>query len=385
MLNNNFVTILDFGSSKITCMAASPVADSNDFVIKAVGQSSYNGFDDNSWYEPELIKGAVIDAIEQVESKMQSKIKEIYVGVPGAFCAVSTSEASLNFHSKKKIDQDDIDEIIDKADIYNGGGDVTPLGGKPIYFILDGAIKSLDPINNIATKLTALVSFSFMKNYFRNTVASALLEKGIKKVVYVNVCEAQSQYISQSMGANSAIIIDIGHITTNVMLYGGNSLLFEKTFALGSGYLASDLCTVLGCDFNFAMSMLEKVNLNLEIQTGDAYSVNGKMTDAYQANEIVKARISQIAEYIVKCFSYCDKEIPSNTDVILTGGGLTYIRGGVDTLSQYLGKTVKPFNSINPQTRRNEYTSCYGLINQAVKNNKSKKSLFSIFGKGQRS
>ena len=381
-MKNNFVTILDFGSSKITCMAATKVSDKGEFVIKAVGQSAYNGFGDSSWYEPETIESAVTQAINQVENKMKCKIKEIFVGVPGVFSAEVTSEASVTFHSKKKIDREDMAEIVRKADIYKCDSDYTPLGGKAVYYILDGALKMYDPNGFIASKLMGLVSFSYMRNYFRDTVAPILSDRGITKVTYINTCEVQATYIAHAtLNENYSIIIDIGHITTNVMLCGGGGLLFERTFALGSGYLASDLCQVLGCDFNFAMSALEKVNLNLEIQTGDAYSLNGRMVDAYQTNEVVKARIGQIAEYIIKSFGYCDKEIPSNTPIILTGGGLAYLRGGADCLSSFLGKRVKLYDSVNAQTKRNEYTSCYGLISEAVRNEKSKGVLFSFFNR----
>ena len=379
-MKNNFVTILDFGSSKITCMAATKVSDKGEFVIKAVGQSAYNGFGDSSWYEPETIESAVNQAISQVENKMKSKIKEIFVGVPGAFSAEVTSEASITFHSKKKIDRDDMSEIIRKADIYKCDSDYTPLGGKAVYYILDGALKMADPNGFIASKLMGLVSFSYMRNYFRDTVAPVLSDRGISKVTYINTCEAQATYIAQAtLNESYSIVIDIGHITTNVMLCGGGGLLFERTFALGSGYLASDLCQVLGCDFNFAMAALEKVNLNLEIQAGDAYSLNGRMIDAYQTNEIVKARIGQIASYVIKSFSFCDKEIPANTPIILTGGGLAYLRGGADCLSMFLGKKVKLYDSVNAQTKRNEHTSCYGLISEAIRCEKSKGGLFSFF------
>ena len=103
-MKNNSVAILDFGSSKITCMLANKVSDGGDFIIKAVGRSNYNGFDDKGWYEPDTIKKAVFDAITQVENKTETKIKEIYVGVPGAFCAVASSESSITFRSKKKLD-----------------------------------------------------------------------------------------------------------------------------------------------------------------------------------------------------------------------------------------------------------------------------------------
>ena len=169
-MKNKYVAVLDFGSSKITCMAASKVSDNGEFIIRAVGQSSYNGFDDSAWYEPDSIKGAVIEAINQVESKINTNIKEIFVGVPGVFCAVATGESSLTFHSKKKIDSDDVAEIVKKADFTKPADGFQALPGKPIYYVLDGAIRTYEPCGNIASKLTGLVSFSYMKTYFRNTM-----------------------------------------------------------------------------------------------------------------------------------------------------------------------------------------------------------------------
>lgn len=378
-MKNNFVTILDFGTSKITCMAATKVSDDGDFVIKAVGQSAYNGFDDNAWYEPNTIKEAIENAILQVESKMKTTVKELYVGVPGAFCAVATSEASLTYRSKTKIDDNDVAEIVKKADIYGCGADFSPLGGKPVYFVIDGAIKQMDAVGSIANKLTGLVSFSYMKNYFKKTVSRALGAIGLTKVTYINACDAQARYVAQQMRTpGHCIVVDVGHLTTTVSLCGGNGLLFERAFALGSGYFAGDLCQVLGCEFNFAMAVLEKINLNLDVKQGDTYTVNGKAVDAHQTNEVIKARIGQIAQYVIKSFSYCDKEIPRTTPIVLTGGGLTYLRGGADYLSNLLCKPVKVYDSVNPQTKRNEYTSSYGLIYEAIKQNNTKRGLFSF-------
>lgn len=382
-MKNNFIAVLDFGSSKVACLAATKVLGRDEFVIRAVGQSAYNGFDDNAWYEPETIAGAINDAISQVEKKTDSVIREIFVGVPGVFCATATSESSTTFHSKKKIDSEDVADLIKKADIYKTEADYIPMGGKPIYFILDDALKSYSPEDSVASKVTVLASFSFMKTYFRDSVAPVLQARGIKTVTYINTCDAQSQYISQMMKQNEhCIVVDVGHITTNVMLVGGKSLLFSRTFALGSGYLASDLCQVLGCDYKTAMATLEKVNLSLEFKEGDNYNVNGRSLEAKQTNEILAARIGQIATYIIKSFQQCDKEIPFNTSIILTGGGLSYLRGGSYVLSAYLGKSVTVYESANPQTNRNEYTSCYGLIYEALKAENEKKGFWStIFRK----
>ena len=375
-MKNNYFTVLDFGSSKVTAMSATKVG--HDFVIKAVGQADYNGFDENGWYEPENLAEAVKLAIGQVQEKLNTKIKNVLVGVPGNFCTVATGEATNVFRTKKKIDAVDIADIVDKANIFaNVNGKI--VSKTAVYFLLDGAIKSYDPVGSIAQRLTGLVSYSFMDKQFESSVTDALNACGIYKLQFASVCEHQARFVAANRNANGhAIVIDIGHITSNVMLLGGNSLLFAKTFALGSGYIASDLYSLLEINYDTAMALLSKVNLKLEFQQGDCYKVGTVACESYKTNEIVKARIEQFAEYIKKCFAYCDKEIPSDTPLILTGGGLTYLQGGAEWLSYYLGKRVHVYSNANPQTNRNEYTSCYGLLQYANTLKQSNRGLFSF-------
>ena len=158
-MENDCLTVLDFGSCKITCMTATKVNDRGEFVIRAVGQTAYNGFDSDAWYEPETISDRVAQAITQVETKMKAKVKEVFVGVPGAFCAEVTGEATIAFHSKKKIDQTDVQDIIDKADIYKCEEGYAPLGGKPVYFVLDGGLKMVKPVGFTASGLSTALDW----------------------------------------------------------------------------------------------------------------------------------------------------------------------------------------------------------------------------------
>ena len=381
-MKNNFVSVLDFGSSKITCMIATPM-DHGDFLIKAVGQCYYNGFDETNWYEPEKLTDCIRQAVSQAESKVGFKVRNIYVGVPGAFCTLLTSESSLAFQSRKKIDTADLEELAAKANIFEDYSEGIFVGSNAVYYLMDGAIQVENPVGSVVNKISGLFSFSFMSKGFARSVRESLNAIGINKVTFLNACECQAKYISAMYNKPSyAIIIDIGDITSSVMLSVGDGLVFARTFALGSGYLASDISTVFSCDFTMAKRLLPEINLNLEFQAGDTYNVGSFAVDAGQTNEVVKARIEQIAEYIKRCFDYCDREIPRSTQIYLTGGGLTYLRGGSDCLSAFLGKHIIKYDSANPQTRRNEYTSCYGLIMQALKETPSKpNSILSFFKK----
>ena len=77
----------------------------------------------------------------------------------------------------------------------------------------------------------------------------------------------------------------------------------------------------------------------MEVQSGDTYLVGDKTIDACQTNDIIRARIGQIADYVIKSFGMCDKDIPTNTDVILTGGG-SQLRGIDERIGKETGLSV---------------------------------------------
>ena len=361
---SKFITVLDVGSSKITALAAEKVG--GDFVVKALGKCDYNGFDENGFYEPESLSETVRAAVEQVERKLNFRVKHLTVGVPGNFCNVVTNDSTSAFRSPKKLEEADVEEVLNKADVYGSSYGVR-LDRRAVGYIVDGSTRTLDPVGRLAQRLTATVCFTFATDYFVKVFDDALRGAGIYKYSYVSATEQQALFVSSQCSQDGyAIVIDVGYLTTDVSLSGGKSLLFGKTFCLGSGYIAADLHQVLHIDYDAAVALLGKINLKLEFNDGDVYEVAGGSVDAQNANEIVKARIEQFAAYVKKCFSYCDCEIPYDTPILLTGGGLTYVKGAADWLAYYLGKKVQIFKSVDPQTDRNELSSAYGLTKYAV-------------------
>lgn len=378
-MKQDFFAVLDIGSSKITCMAANSIAG-GEFVIRAVGQAEYDGFDSNGWYEPDKVGDSIRSAIEQVQAKTQSRIKKLIVGVPANFCYLSLGEASVGYRDKKRITVADAQDVCQRANSFDNNEQRKYISCSPLYYYLDGTIKVFDPVGAQAQRLSVVVSVSFMNTQFERTVMDALNRLGIKNIQFANTAELQSKFVSRTNSVNGyAIVIDVGYITISVMLTCSRGLMFVKSFALGRGYIASDLHSVLDISYNQSLELLDKIRLNLELRADDAYSLNnGVNVDAIKANEIVKARIEQFANYIIRCFDACDVEIPAATPVILTGGGITYLRGAADCLSEFLGKEVQVYSSNNPQTNRNEYTSTYGLLQFGVEQENNKPNNYSL-------
>jgi cell division protein FtsA len=289
--------------------------------------------------------------------------------VPGSFTSVAACEASVSFRYKKKFDKFDLLEIFNKANIYKDNIGFRAINRSPIYYLLNDEIKTMDPIGKVGTKLTGLISYTYADVNYLNKMAKILKEIGITKTEFVSNCLAESWFLFDAkMRDNYIILIDVGYICTNIMLIYGDGIVFLKSFAIGSGHISADLCEMLNMDYKSAEELISKINLNLEFDIEDTYKLSkGLSVNAEKANNIVKARIEDIADYLNRCMQLCPYVIDSNTPVYLTGGGLTYIKGGAQCLSVMLDKTVKTAISNNPLTNNPQHSTAYGLMDIAFK------------------
>ncbi|MEG1804138.1 MAG: hypothetical protein RR248_02905 [Clostridia bacterium] len=372
-MKNDYIAILDYGSSKITCFVGSPSQEG--FVINTIGQSKYSGYSNGEWYEPEKLAQATSFAIKQAEQNLGERIKNVFVGVAGEFVSVIAGEASLAFHTNKKVTKDDISEIFSRANIYREAKGYTAISRSSIYFLINDTLRTVDPIGKVANKLTGLVSFIFASDVFCDKVSKALSSLGVNVTEFISSNLAEALYLVEpAIRDDFAVLIDIGYISSSVMLIGGDGLVFMKSFSLGSGHIIGDLLQVLNIAFPVAEQLYSGINLNLEFTKTDMYKLkSGVEVEANKASDIVRARIEDISDYIVKCFVECEFEIPATTPVYLTGGGLTYVKGAHEYLGKQLNKNIKIITSANSLTNRHEFTSSYGLLDLAIKQQKPKK------------
>lgn len=163
-------------------------------------------------------------------------------------------------------------------------------------------------------------------------------------------------------------MLDVGYITSNVMLVCGEGLVYLKSFSMGCGNISADLQQVMEISFAQAEELKSKVNLKLEFDSSDNYVLSGGLSlKAEKANEVVRARIEEIADYFAKALELCPYEIKRNTPIYVTGGGLSSVIGGTEYFSQYLDVNVKNALPDIPQATKAFYTSAYGLLDIALK------------------
>ena len=154
------VAAIEFGTSKIVTLIAQSGSVNRCDIIGS-GTVPYDGFAQGDWNTPEQLARVARDSIAAAELEANSKVREIYIGVPGEFTHVCTGEAEITLENAGEITEGDVnrvqDAVADQLKIAELGGYV--MHRSPAWFIVDDGKKTMMPLGVHGERLRAQVSF----------------------------------------------------------------------------------------------------------------------------------------------------------------------------------------------------------------------------------
>lgn len=367
----NEQAILDFGSQKLSLLVGNRDVN-NSLNVRCIYEEKYEGFLDGEFLEPKNLVKNILNALQGAEKVIGREIKSLTIGVPTEFCYSTCVTTSTSFDKQRKINFNDIKNIFDKAAIQSKTH--TIINKSAVYYILGENNKVQNPISQVANKITAYLSLILCDNSFISTVSKAMIRVGIDDFTFTSSALCQAQYLFSIEERDKYVLfVDCGYITTTVALVRGDGLLNMSSFSLGGGHIIADLSQCLKLPFNVSEQLFKKVVLCIEPEENDTYDIiyNKEVhrISINVANAIVESRIENIAKAIQKCLSSWEFNFPDFICVNLTGGGISFTRGGAELLSKYLDKNVKIVELPYSQLTRTNYSSCLAVLNYALNNN----------------
>lgn len=364
------VAIIEFGSSKIRVLVGQS-APNNTFLLKASGESSYAGFMDGEFLEPNELKNSILIAVKQAELSYRHKIKSLYVGVPSEFSYCVCQDLKLNLPERTKIKQTHIRKMFEKASIAPEVN-YTLINKAPIYYELDDGRKLMNPQGCVSSSLGGLASFIMVDYGFYNMIDKVLNEIGIYNIEFICSALAESVYlIPADEREKGAILVDCGYITTSVTCVVGDGITDLKSFSIGGGHITSDLAEVLRIPFYSAENLKRKVILTINAQDNDKYETiveHGMETFSVKiVNEIVLSRLDMMVEAINTSIQLFEYPVPQNMKIYLTGGGLTYIKGAKDYISKALMREIEIITPTPMQFNKPELAGALAILDAGLK------------------
>ena len=328
--------IIDVGSSKIT-VAIGERGVNRTFLIKARKDIEYDGYQENVFLSIESLNRALYTAREFIFAS-QKDIDTVYVGVPGAFTEVVVKDSQISFTKKKKITEEDVDLLFDAAFVLPSSK-YTLINRSAIVYELDDYRRLSNPVGNQSVILKGKLSFVLCANYFIENVKPVLLGNDNLIVEFVSSSLAEAMFLLEAETRDkTAMILDVGYISTCYTLIQGDGILYQNTFDYGGGYITALLADRFEIDFELAEKLKRKINLT-KTETG-AFSLielEGKYFPEEEIISLVKNSLDMLCEKIAESIDLSGYAIPEYVPLTITGGGIAYLRGAKEHVSSRVG------------------------------------------------
>ena len=353
------IAAIEFGTSKIvTMIAQSGGMDRLDIV--GSGTVPYDGYSDGDWNTPGQMIQRVGDSIAAAELEANSKIKEIYVGVPGEYIHVLSGETEVEL-PEGVVDEAAINAVQDAAadmlHISESGGLV--MHRTPSWFIVDDGKKTMSP-GGRGTRLRALTTFVVADPQFIDDVTEMLGRQDITILGFLSPSLGESLLVlSLEERDRGALLIDVGYLNTEISVVEGDAIMYQAILPRGGGHITADLAMGLRVPMRAAEQIKRGYVFNPEV-----YDDNGRRrTFPREAvGRIVESSFKELTDMIgMTIANDADQFLGKRSQVYLTGGGIALMRGAREALAAAIGRPVKISAAKSSKLNSPVYASALGL------------------------
>lgn len=365
------ITVIDVGTSKVVALVAEVSGRQRCDIIGA-GITQYDGFADGRWNNPEQVNESILSAIQTAEEQARSNMRDVYVGVPGQFSRVYTVEVKVDLQgADPHVTSRDIETLFALANDEVRDVRGTPIHRSPAWFVVDDGKKTLEPLNQHGSELRAMISYVIADQFFIEDLSERLRAVGKTAVGFFSTPMGEAMlYVSDEDRDRTALLIDMGYLSTEVMAIEGDTLIFHKVLPLGGGHITADLAYGLEIPLDQAEQIKRSYAFGApsSLPSFDVTGADGRMLnfDYDKVSAIIDPRAEEICEAVADCVRDSGVRLGNWSLVYLTGGGLAINRGGREFLGDKLGRPVRDLPRKAVKLSSPIYSSALGLLDLII-------------------
>ncbi len=367
------VAVVDFGTSKIVTLVAENSSAERCKLI-GIGVANYAGYVQEGWNDPEHLDEQIESSIRDAEKTMRgADVTELYVGVPAMFTQVYASETTITLKgADPRVTQQDVMNAVSEAEAKVKSRLPQNMGyivhSSPAWYSLDSDHKTLDVIGKKGRELTVLISVVVADRGFVDEVNHRLsaMDYHVQGFYSSAVGEALL-FIPAEERDRTAVLIDVGYLTTDVMIAEGDALIYLRTIDLGGASLAADLATTLDIDMTDAEEKIKR-KYTFGIDTGETYSVGqpAKTFTRAEVSAVIEPFVTELAEEVNRVVAESGVSLGKTSVFFMTGGGLGADRGGRDFFSGKIGRPLRETPKHTSSLNNHIYASSLGVLDLIV-------------------
>ncbi len=364
---NQMNAILDFGTSKILAMLAEEVSGQK-LTITSVGMAKYDGYMNGAWNEPDKVTDAMAAAVSAMEEKVGTHLRRIYVGVPGEFVRIYVIESSVTLQgADPKVTSEDVrrrqaqaTEMLDKP-----SGAI--IHRSPAWFRIDNGPKTLEPVDQKGSTLEGMISFIVADQFFITDVTKRLREIGLEASGFFSASVGEAmQLIPFEERDKTAVLVDVGYLSTEVMAVEGDAVIWQKVVPIGGAHITLDLTYGFHKPFELcekvkrSYSFTDTKGRSIEVETEEG---KNETFEGDKVSMIVNARVDEILEMVEDAISRSGIRLGKDSVYYFTGGGLMPMKDARIYITDKMSHNVREGKAKIDKLRPTQiYTSGSGLL-----------------------
>ncbi len=339
MARSRIITGLDVGvgSVKVLLARQSPQGESLEFL--GFGECPTEGLNKKGIHDVNRLARSIRVAIEQAEKSCSEKVDRVYVNIGESRFASMPSHGLVSVsRADGRISQEDINRAIEAAQSVNLPSNNEFWGVLVKDFIIDGQKGIERPLEMTGTRLEveALILSVFSPHLKKLKEAISAAGCQIEDIVATPLACARAS-LSDQQKERGAVLVDIGHSLTKVVVFQEGKPVHLHIFPLGSSHVTDDIA--VGAEIEIS----EAERLKKEIGSCFEKKITGRTEESQQAKKLVKMirpRMEEILEEAYRSVSSTCRRQDLPAGVILTGGGAK-IKGITDCARKVFKLTAK--------------------------------------------
>jgi len=327
----NIITVLDIGSTKISCFIFKRLfADSYEVI--GVFDSVSKGIKSGMIINLEAARYSIMQAVEGAAKIASVDVKNVHISLNSSFLISERSSADISL-STEEVTVKELNKLLFKILSRFNKEATEVIHTIPYEYILDGNRGILHPLGLYGNKLTGLFHIiSVPANYVINLNKCLELCK-IKIEAYVSTGYAAGMSCLKSEEKEFGCgLIEIGGGSTTVSLFHNDKFIFTDGIPFGGIDITKDISKIFSIEMNVAEKIKNTQGLLIRKTTNDLYKeIKIELLDnqEYLINQkdlrdVMVARMEEILFLLKNKLEEDDIKNLANK-IIFTGGGATLI------------------------------------------------------------
>lgn len=352
MSNRKIVTGLDIGTTKI-CTVIAEVTSDQEFEIIGIGFSPSKGLKKGVVVDIDKSSNAIRESVNKAQIMAGIEVDSAFIGIAGSHIS------SINNHGvvavsgdEKEITKNDIDRVMEAAQIISLPAEEEIIHVIPREFIVDGHRGIKDPLGMSGVRLEVETHIVKGSSTSIQNLVKSVIRAGIEvDDIVLEPLASSKSVLTEDEKELGVILVDIGGGTTDIVIFHEGSIVATYVLPVGGNHVTHDIAIGLRTPISEAEKLKVKhgtTNFNEEDENYyiEVLSASGDSKKEIPHNllvNVIEPRTKEMYEMINRQIYSAGPKDLTPAGVVLTGGaslldGSANLAEGVFDLPVRLGK-----------------------------------------------